>query len=304
MANPEHLAKLKEGVEAWNQWRKQNPDVEPDLSKVSIPYKTYLSRANLCGTDLSFAELPAANLANADLCGAKLNWARLREASLFFANLSEADLCGAYLDGAHLGWANLRGANLAGASFGHANLEKANLIGANLREAKLIWTDLRGANLGEADLSRANLSGATLVRTNLEEANLTACYVFGISVWNVRLEGAIQSNLVITPGGESPIQVDNLEVAQFIYLLLNNEKIRNVIDTITSKVVLILGRFTTGAKSRSRRDSRRAPQARLFAGLVRFREACQQGPHRDDLHAGQHGPVRHRRSDRPEQCAA
>ena len=37
--------------------------------------------------------------------------------------------------------------------------------------------------------------------------------------------------------------MDNLEVAQFIYLLLNNTKIRNVINTITSKGVLILGRF-------------------------------------------------------------
>jgi hypothetical protein len=34
-----------------------------------------------------------------------------------------------------------------------------------------------------------------------------------------------------------------LEVAQFIYLLLNNEKIRGVINTITTKVALILGRF-------------------------------------------------------------
>ena len=72
--------------------------------------------------------------------------------------------------------------------------------------------------------------------------------MYGISAWNVRLEGAIQSNLVITPDDESPIQVDNLEVAQFIYLLLNNEKIRSVIDTITSKVVLILGRFTPERK--------------------------------------------------------
>jgi hypothetical protein len=40
----------------------------------------------------------------------------------------------------------------------------------------------------------------------------------------VRLEGTIQSNLVITPEEESAIQVDNLEGAQFIYLLLNNEK--------------------------------------------------------------------------------
>jgi hypothetical protein len=45
------------------------------------------------------------------------------------------------------------------------------------------------------------------------------------------------------------ITVDNLEVAQFIYLLLHNEKIREVIDTITSKVVLILGRFTPERKA-------------------------------------------------------
>ena len=43
--------------------------------------------------------------------------------------------------------------------------------------------------------------------------------------------------------------MDDLEVAQFIYLLLNNQKIRKVIDTVTSKVVLILGRFTPERKA-------------------------------------------------------
>jgi hypothetical protein len=33
-------------------------------------------------------------------------------------------------------------------------------------------------------------------------------------------------------------------MAQLIYLLLHNERIREVIDTIPSKMVLILGRFT------------------------------------------------------------
>jgi hypothetical protein len=87
-----------------------------------------------------------------------------------------------------------------------------------------------------------------LVETNFEGASLTACCVYGVSAWSVRLEGAIQSNLVVTPSGESAIQVDNLEMAQFIYLLLDNERIRHVIDTITSKVVLILGRFTPERK--------------------------------------------------------
>ena len=56
-------------------------------------------------------------------------------------------------------------------------------------------------------------------------------------------------NLVITPPDEPEITVDNIEVAQFVYLLLHNEKIRDVIDTITSKAVLILGRFTDERKA-------------------------------------------------------
>jgi hypothetical protein len=45
------------------------------------------------------------------------------------------------------------------------------------------------------------------------------------------------------------VQVDRLQLAQFLYLLLNNTEIRHVIDTITSKLVLILGRFTHGRKA-------------------------------------------------------
>ena len=90
---------------------------------------------------------------------------------------------------------------------------------------------------------------ATLAETNLEGADLTSCSVYGISVWDVNLKGAIQSNLVITPVGQPVVEVDNLEVAQFIYLLLNNKSIRRVIDTMTSKVVLILGRFTPERKA-------------------------------------------------------
>jgi hypothetical protein len=63
--------------------------------------------------------------------------------------------------------------------------------------------------------------------------------------------------LIITPKPRSVlddsdkplIQVDRLELAQFIYLLLNNSEIRHVIDSITSKVVLILGRFTQERKA-------------------------------------------------------
>ena len=55
-----------------------------------------------------------------------------------------------------------------------------------------------------------------------------------------------KTSLVITPREQPEITIDNLEVAQFIYLLLHNSKIRDVIDTIGRKGVLLLGRFTDG----------------------------------------------------------
>ena len=252
MANPEHLAKLKEGVEAWNQWKEQNPKTVPDLSEANL-FKADLSKADLSRADLSGADLSEANLfrvflSRANLRKAFLSGVNLRGADLFNANLSKADLSRADLSGADLSEANLVEADLRGARLWAANLIVANLSRADLSHADLSSANLSRVNLSGADLGGTDLSEAALVDTNFEGANLTACRVFGISAWNVRLEGAIQSNLVITPPDESPIQVDNLEVAQFIYLLLNNQKIRSVIDTITSKVVLILGRFTPERK--------------------------------------------------------
>lgn len=120
----------------------------------------------------------------------------------------------------------------------------------DLSDADLRGANLSGAYLTRADLTGANLVGASLIDTNLANANLTGCHIFGISAWNVNLEGAVQEDLIFTENGEpeTEITVDNLEVAQFLYLLQNNSKLHNVIDTITSKVVLILGRFTPERK--------------------------------------------------------
>ena len=86
-----------------------------------------------------------------------------------------------------------------------------------------------------------------LVEANLKGAKLTGCRVYGVSAWNVtRTDDTKQRNLVITDRGEPEVTVDNIEVAQFVYLLLHNEKIRDVIDTVSRKGVLPLGRFTEG----------------------------------------------------------
>jgi hypothetical protein len=45
------------------------------------------------------------------------------------------------------------------------------------------------------------------------------------------------------------VTVDSLELAQFMHFLLKSQEVRHVIDIVTSKVVLILGRFTQERKA-------------------------------------------------------
>jgi uncharacterized protein YjbI with pentapeptide repeats len=158
-------------------------------------------------------------------------------------NFSKVELIGAGLIATDLSDSNLSKANLESAHLGAANISNANLRGANLEFANFSYADLRKSNL-----TGAFLQGAIFVKSDLRGATLNKCYVYGISAWEVNLESAKTDDLIVTPAGTSEIRVDNLELAQFIYLLLDRSKIRNMIDTITSKAVLILGRFTPERK--------------------------------------------------------
>src|SRR6266487_2085174 len=213
-----------------------------------------LTGAHLRGATLTYAYLSKANLKYTDLSGADLSEAHLVEADfnrpiLRGANLSRTNLAGRNLRGINLSGANLVGINLSEAILEAADLSEADLTRANLSGANLSGANLSRANLGEADLSGADLTKAILIGTNLENALLTNCLIYGISAWDVQMEGAIQFDLVITLPDQPTIMVDNLKVAQFIYLLLNNREIRDVIDTIAKKAVLILGRFTPERKA-------------------------------------------------------
>jgi uncharacterized protein YjbI with pentapeptide repeats len=179
-----------------------------------------------------------------DLSEANLSEATLSRANLFRAQLVSTNLARAYIFRAQLGRADLPGANLSHANLFGTYLPRANLHGANLSHA-----NLSGAYLPEANLRRARLEGAVLMETNLDGATLTGCSIYGIAAWNVHLTGAQQADLIVTRANEPVITVDNVEVAQFIYLLLHNENIRQVIDTVTAKAVLILGRFTPARKT-------------------------------------------------------
>lgn len=196
MANEEHLAVLRQGVEAWNQWKANNPEIRPNLSFANGKRIT-IRGAKLSGVDLSRTNLSRADLSKADLIGAKLNEANLSEAYLSEADLIGADLTSADLSSADLIGANLIGANLNQAYLSGADLTKANLSGADLVGAKLIGAKLSGANLSGAKLIGANLSGAYLRGANLKGANLIDANLIGanLSRSNLHRTKALHSNL-------------------------------------------------------------------------------------------------------------
>jgi hypothetical protein len=172
MANPEHLKILKQGVKVWNEWRRENRQAIPDLSKGDL-VDTCLAEADLAEADVSEAYLRRANLIKASLKETNLQRADLVGALLWLADLSEANLDQASLHGASLQGANLTRTRLANADLSGANLLQANLFQADVSSASLVGADLRLANLFQADLTGADLTSASVGLTVLDDIDLS-----------------------------------------------------------------------------------------------------------------------------------
>lgn len=207
----------------WNRWREVHDEIRPDLS----------------GENLRKSVLRDCDFRNADLRGANLEYANLAG-----ANFAGADLTEAYLACVDATYSNFTAAVLHRAELGGSDFTGSVLKGAILTQAHVTAVHLSHADLSEANLEDADLRNAVLVGASLARANISNCRIHGVSAWDVKLEGARQWNLSIERDGPPRLLVDDLEVAQFVYLLLQNGKLRQVIDAITSKAVLVLGRFT------------------------------------------------------------
>ena len=117
MGNKQHLNWLLEGVESWNNRRRQHR-FHPDLSdmnlhrafreagKIEIGGEIPLANVNLGQADLTRTGFGGANLQKASLLGSELVQAFMLGADLSNADFSYADLTDAYLEDA-----TLRGAN-------------------------------------------------------------------------------------------------------------------------------------------------------------------------------------------------
>jgi hypothetical protein len=177
MANLEHLAKLEEGVEAWNKWRKEaGKTILPDLS----------------GANLDGAELQFANLTDANLCEAMLTIGHLSHANLTKADFSYATLTGT----------NFSFSKLVGAKFEYANLKKARLRGANLDAANLSHATLNHAYLANTRLNGAEMTDAELEGTTLVNVDLSTAA--GLETVNHKGPSSIGIDTIYKSGGKIP----------------------------------------------------------------------------------------------------
>ena len=237
MANLEHLAKLAEGVEVWNQWREENPDSRPDLRRADLSGSdlsdTNLSGVDLSGVDLSYADLSDANLSDAVLDRANFKGADLSRVKLIGVDLFDVDFSDAKLSDVDLGEIvdpsqiqaysiNFNGTNLIGINlsdpeidldidlsyadlsnvdFYRKDLRDLGLHGAKLIGAELVEANLNGNDLRKADLSYANLRQTQVLGTNFANAIFTgAC----IEDWNInsatKFDGAICEYVYLKAG--------------------------------------------------------------------------------------------------------
>jgi uncharacterized protein YjbI with pentapeptide repeats len=226
------------GVAAWNKWRDENPSFawgEYDLTHLCAPAS---KRLPICRPDLSFVDLSGQDLATANLEGCILHGAKL----------SRANLSSCCLDHADLSRAEMEGAILHRAHGTHVTFYRANLMGADLRESNFRLSDFEHVRLNDA---------------NLTQARLVDSLIYGTAAWGVKTNGAVQSGLHLTrcelrdaglidtwfsPLNRNAATVDDLMLASLLHFLVLSDSPRELLGSLSSRIVLILGRFSTERK--------------------------------------------------------
>ena len=232
MANEKHFNILRQGANAWNSWRVANRHIRPELSQVDFEKEI---RSGPGPYDLP-------DLSGFDFSGGNLNGIVWRNSIVDHCNFDDcqidyADLCFSSFLECTFRRTSMRATKIGSSSFGECEFENADLAYCSAEETSFKGSIISDSSLNHVQLVKADLSDVVLHNTS----------VYGISAWDLELEGAKQSDLMITDDWPT-LTVDSIEVAQFICLLVKSSKIRDVIDTLVSRVVLILGRFSPEGK--------------------------------------------------------
>lgn len=244
---------IEKGHFLWNNWRVNEKVNIINLENADLSNIT-LSKYNFHGANLKGANFSNSILLDCDFMGANLEETKFVNAKCSFSNFTKSKLSNSNLENSEFTMVIFISINCEGSNFTNSTITNTFLNGSDLRKvnfygSKIIMSNLIKCNLEEAKFENCFLSGSNLTSSNLNESIIKNSTIFGTSVWNITTKGSFQENLTITNGyDDAVITIDNIEIASFIYLVIDNTKVTSAIDTITNKMVLILGRFTPERK--------------------------------------------------------
>lgn len=232
MADPNHVAILSQGNTAWNAWRVANPSIRPDLSDLKFSNffrgEDFYDMANFVGFNFQGSNLDRIEAGNC----------YFKECNFSNSEINFSYLCFSIFDNCDFSSLSMRVTKIGSASF----------ISCNFIDSDLSYCSAEETSFSGSKIISSNLSHVSMVKTDLSNVKISSVRVYGASVWDINLDNCHQEEILIEESGNS-ISIPNIKLAQFISLLLNNEEIRDAIDAITSKSVLILGRFTPERKA-------------------------------------------------------
>lgn len=220
------------GSVKWNEWKKnqhrinlRNIDLHDLLSN-----KGFYNILEFDGYDFSHVDFHNANLRdthfnNCDFTGTHLNW---------------SDTC----------FARYYSCVFTNTYFAVSKLGKAEFHNCLFSDTNLTYCSASETEFNDCKIENCDMSHMSIDNTSFLDCVITDCRVYGISAWDLILNNTKQTNLDVTPRSHryNPLLVDDIEIAQFIYLMMSNPKLKGIIETITTKTVLILGRFTPERK--------------------------------------------------------
>jgi uncharacterized protein YjbI with pentapeptide repeats len=219
---------LIQGSNVWNAWRERNP-----------------------GWSGNFA---------------KPHWYDCPRGGVQVKGRNRLDFSGMNLSGVLIGGAFAEGLTLRDSVFNDAHFEegdfsRANFSGATFHNTKFNKTILTGANFDGASFVNCNLNRVNLVGASFRVKEITETVVYGIAAWDLQTSDDMkQSKLVIEKTyafysdliqqGKVPMMVDDIELAQFVYFLSKHAKMRDTLNILNDRGVLLLGRFKDGGLDR------------------------------------------------------
>lgn len=213
MANPEHLEILKQGEATWNQWRKDHPEIVPDLSDADLREIVFSEWGEEGDEDIGveidataprLKDLLGMNLSNAMMSGAQISGALFHYTMFSQANLENADLACAFFNSVNLDKAIFIDANIARTEF-----QDVNLDGADLTDARLFSTTFRECSLRGASFKGSYLHNVYFDETNLDGADFSDANMLGSSFLNVDLQN-INGLSSVNHWGRSTIGIDTI----------------------------------------------------------------------------------------------